>query len=145
MDYGAGLRLMELLRLRVQDIDFERNQIIVRRQKTQRIFTIPIYPQAAPLLKRFKDEGRIVAGKPLFQRTNPRETLSLACKRVGYPQFSPRSFRRSFIIRSLEKNIDPRCVASWQGHRDATLVLRVYGNFIQTAHNLEMAQRLTVN
>ena len=28
--YGTGLRLMELLRLRIQDIDFERNQIVVR-------------------------------------------------------------------------------------------------------------------
>jgi integrase len=28
--YGTGLRLLELLRLRVQDIDFARNQIIVR-------------------------------------------------------------------------------------------------------------------
>lgn len=28
--YGAGLRLMECLRLRVQDVDFELNQITVR-------------------------------------------------------------------------------------------------------------------
>jgi len=28
--YGAGLRLMECLRLRVQDIDFARNEIIIR-------------------------------------------------------------------------------------------------------------------
>jgi integrase len=28
--YGAGLRLMECLRLRVQDIDFARNEVVVR-------------------------------------------------------------------------------------------------------------------
>ena len=28
--YGAGLRLSEALRLRVKDVDFEHNQIIVR-------------------------------------------------------------------------------------------------------------------
>lgn len=31
--YGTGMRLMECLRLRVQDIDFERNQIMVRAGK----------------------------------------------------------------------------------------------------------------
>jgi integron integrase len=31
--YGTGLRLMELLRLRVKDVDFERHQIIVRAGK----------------------------------------------------------------------------------------------------------------
>jgi len=28
--YGTGMRLMELLRLRVKDVDFERNQIVIR-------------------------------------------------------------------------------------------------------------------
>ena len=31
--YGAGLRLMECYSLRVQDIDFSRNQIVVRAGK----------------------------------------------------------------------------------------------------------------
>lgn len=34
--YGTGLRLMELLRLRIKDVDFERNQIVVRSGKGQK-------------------------------------------------------------------------------------------------------------
>jgi integron integrase len=34
--YGSGLRLIECLRLRVKDIDFERNQVIVRSGKGER-------------------------------------------------------------------------------------------------------------
>ncbi|MGC3960482.1 MAG: tyrosine-type recombinase/integrase [Verrucomicrobiota bacterium] len=128
-----GLGQAELENLYGEHFDFERGQITVRRQKTQKVFIIPMYPQATSLLERFRNEGRIVVGKPLFDRVRPREALWMACTRLGYPLFTARSFRRAFIIRALEKGIDPRCVASWQGHRDATLVLRVYGHVIQGA------------
>jgi integron integrase len=48
--YGSGLRLRECLELRVKDIDFERDQLIVRRGKGQkdRVTTLP--SAARPLL-----------------------------------------------------------------------------------------------
>ncbi len=138
-----GLGQAEIANLLGEHIDFTRGQITIRRQKTQKVFTIPMYPQVRPLLERLRAEGKIVSGKPLVEHAKPREALSLACRRLGYPQFSPRSFRRAFITRALEKGVDPRCVAAWQGHRDATLVLRVYGHIIQGKHAQEMADRLT--
>ena len=53
--YGAGLRLMDALRLRVKDIDFERNEIIVREGKGEkdRVTMLPqaIKPQLQDHLK----------------------------------------------------------------------------------------------
>ncbi len=43
--YGTGLRLLELLRLRIKDIDFERNQIMVRSGKGQKD-RVTVLPEA---------------------------------------------------------------------------------------------------
>ena len=45
--YGAGLRLEECLELRIKDLDFDRNQIVVRRGKGQkdRVTMLPVAAQ----------------------------------------------------------------------------------------------------
>jgi integrase len=39
MVFSAGLRLIECLRLRIQDIDFARNEIMVRDGKGARVYS----------------------------------------------------------------------------------------------------------
>ncbi len=39
--YGSGLRLMECVRMRVQDVDFDRNMIVIRDGKGQKDRTVP--------------------------------------------------------------------------------------------------------
>ncbi len=134
-----GLGQAELANLKGEHISFEKNEVMVRRQKTQKVFTIPIYPQARPLLEELRANHLIAPNKSVFERSDPREALTLACKKLGYPMFTPRSFRRAFIVRALERNIDPRVVAAWQGHQDATLVLKVYGHIIRRSHSDSMA------
>ncbi len=53
--YGAGLRLMECLRLRIQDVDFDANQVTVRGGKGDKD-RISLLPQAvkAPLAEHLK-------------------------------------------------------------------------------------------
>ena len=134
-----GLGQAELRNFRGEHFDLERDCITVRRQKTQKVFTIPIYPHARPFVEKLQNEGWLENGKPVFQICNPREAISLACRRLNLPAFSPRSFRRAFIIRALERGVDPRVVAAWQGHRDATLILRVYGAWVNQDHAQRMA------
>jgi integron integrase len=49
--YGSGLRLMECLRLRVKDVDFEMNQIVVRDGKGK-VDRVTVFPESVkPWLK----------------------------------------------------------------------------------------------
>jgi integron integrase len=56
--YGSGLRLMELLRLRIKDVDFDRNQIIVQAGKgaKDRVTMLPgsLKPELEAHLKRVR-------------------------------------------------------------------------------------------
>ena len=49
--YGAGMRLMEVLRLRVQDIDFDRRIITVRRSKGDKDRVVPLPERCVEDLK----------------------------------------------------------------------------------------------
>lgn len=49
--YGAGLRVMECLRLRIKDVDFGMNQIIVRDGKGQKDRTTPLPAALIPALR----------------------------------------------------------------------------------------------
>lgn len=49
--YGAGLRLMEACRLRCKDIDFERNQILVREGKGEKDRAVPLPQRLIPDLR----------------------------------------------------------------------------------------------
>jgi integrase len=134
-----GLGQGELKNLRGEHFDLEQNAITIRRQKTQKVYKIPIFPHARLFVDELKTDGWLKCGRPVFEVYNPAGALELACKRMESPAFTPRSLRRAFIIHALERGVDPRVVAAWQGHRDATLVLRVYGAWIHRDHADRMA------
>ena len=138
-----GVGQAEIKYLRGEHVDFERSEIHFRRKKTGKCFDVPVFPHARAFIESLKNQGRLQTDRPVVKWRNPRKTLETACKELGLPDFSPRAFRRTFIIHCLEEGVDPRVVAQWQGHRDASLIFNVYGKYVSKEHAAKMAEKLT--
>jgi integrase len=136
-----GLGQAELSGITRSDVDFEKDEISILRRKTTKRFVIPIYPQARALVE------KVCSGKrhhqKIFAIGNAKKALTAACDRLGFPHFSQRSFRRMFITRAIERGIDVKVIAEWQGHQDGgALILKTYSH-VRRPHSRAMAQLMT--
>ena len=138
----AGVGTAECANLRGEHINFDNGHITLYRQKTDVGYTIPIFPQLKSLLDRFKQEGKIQVGEPVFRIQDPKKALAAACKRLKFQHFSSRALRRCFITRAIELGIDFKTLSSWQGHRDGgVLIARTYSH-LRNEHSENMAKKL---
>ena len=137
----AGLGQAETASLTRSDVDLEADRIITFRHKTRTGFAIPVYPQVRPLLERLC-KGKSSADR-IFQIADAKKALAGACRRLQFPAFSQRSLRRMFITRAIERGVDVKVVAEWQGHRDGgQLILSTYSH-VRPAHSQRMAKLMT--
>jgi len=138
----AGLGQAEAGSLTPADVDFASAQIITFRHKTSTGFAIPIFPQVRLLLEKLC-EGK-AHNAPVFKIADAKKALAGACRRLGYPPFSQRSLRRMFIVRAIERGVDVKVIAQWQGHQDGgKLILDTYSH-VNPVHSQRMAQLMTV-
>jgi integron integrase len=103
--YGTGMRLLEGLRLRVKDVEFERREIVVREAKgnKDRVTVLPenlILPLRTHLEKvRALHERDLEAG---FGKVQLPDALA-----VKYPS-APRAWAWQFVFPSGNRSLDPR-------------------------------------
>jgi integron integrase len=117
--YGAGLRLSECLQLRVQDIDFEANQIMVRRGKGSKDrLTMP--PQAAKqrLVEHLR-RVRAIHEKDVSEGYG-KVSLPLALGRK-YPH-AAWEWRWQFVFPQKRRWVNPGTREQGQHHVDASIV-----------------------
>jgi integrase len=134
----AGLGQAEARALRAEDIDWKRGTITTFRHKTKSGFEIPIYPQVRALLERLTS-GKSGSEK-IFKIKDAKRAIAAACKRLRLPTYSHRSFRRMFITRAIERGVDVKVIAEWQGHKDGgKLILQTYSH-VNPIHSQRMAQ-----
>jgi len=102
---------------------------------------VPLFPQMRPLPE------RLCEGKAHNERVpkieDAKKSLAGACRRLGHPPFSQRSLRRLFITRAIEKGVDVKVIAQWQGHKDGgKLILDTYSH-VNPVHSQRMARLMT--
>ncbi len=105
VQYGAGLRVSELIRLRVKDLDFDRGQLVVRGGKGDR-------DRVAPLSDRLRERlsNHVESIRPLFEEDRRRQVpgveISPGLERK-YPN-AGKEWGWQWLWPSRELSVDPR-------------------------------------
>lgn len=136
----SGLGNGEVANLRVQDVNLSAGRLSIRRQKTSTGFHIPIFPRLRPLVEKLMGKGDRAPDEKLLKTSEAKHSLESACRTLKYPHFTQRSLRRFFITDALERGVDVKVIAEWQGHRDGgKLILDTYSH-IRRPHHDKMAE-----
>jgi site-specific recombinase XerD len=128
--YGAGLRVSEVVALKVGDIDSERMLLRVEQGKGRKDRHAMLSPQLLDQLRAWWREGRrrgaLLPAGWLFPGRNPIEPLSTrqlnravhaAAEAAGIKKrVSPHTLRHSFATHLLEQDIDIRIIQVLLGH-----------------------------
>jgi site-specific recombinase XerD len=128
--YGAGLRVSEVVALKVGDIDSERMLLRVEQGKGRKDRDAMLSPQLLELLRDWWVEGRrrgvLLPRGWLFPGRNPIEPLSTrqlnravhaAADAAGIKKrVSPHTLRHSFATHLLEQDTDIRVIQVLLGH-----------------------------
>lgn len=122
MLYGSGMRLMEVLRLRVHDVDFAYRQIVVRDGKGSKD-RITMLPQRVELMlqKQLRET-----------RALHRRDLSLGHGRVHLPHALARKYPQAetewgwqYVFPSSKLSVDPRSGHLRRHHKSPSAVQRI--------------------
>ena len=128
--YGAGLRVSEVVALKVGDIDSERMLLRIEQGKGRKDRHAMLSPQLLERLREWWREGRrlgaLLPGGWLFPGRNPIEPLSTrqlnravhaAAEAAGInKRVSPHTLRHSFATHLLEQDTDIRIIQVLLGH-----------------------------
>lgn len=119
--YGTGLRLMECLRLRVQDVDFRRNEILVRAGKGGKDRRTMLPRSLVEPLQREIERARMLH----------QSDLAAGCGLAALPHAlarkyasAPREFGWQYVFPSVQRSIDPRDGVERRHHFDDGVLSR---------------------
>jgi len=119
--YGGGLRLLEALRLRVKDVDFDRRQLVLREPKGGRDRAVPLPRIAeAPLRRHLQQVRRLHEADLVRGLAGPPLPGGLARK---YPN-APREWAWQWVFPATRIGSDPDTGRRFRHHLHETVMQR---------------------
>ena len=119
--YGTGMRLMECVRLRVKDVDFDRREICVRDGKGAKDRRVPLPQRLHERIREQVDRVRVLHVQDLALGLG-QVYLPHALARK-YPN-APREFGWQYVFPSLRHSRDPRSGKTRRHHVDEGVLQR---------------------
>jgi len=119
--YSSGLRLQELIDLKRNDIDFDRNLIFVKSGKGKKDrFTLLSQEIKLDLLKyyssfNFKTDYVLEGRNKKYSKKSVQKILESSGKKIG-KKITPHMLRHSFATHLLESGVDIRYIQELLGH-----------------------------
>jgi integrase len=142
---ATGLRTGEIIALRWTDVEQGRLRVArARRQGREKapktragLRYVRLLPPALLALRRVPKVSESVfvnpnTGEPFHSDKPIRELFGRVCAQLGVRYRYPYQLRHTFASLSLSVGENPLWVAKQMGHKDPTLVLRVYARYVPT-------------
>ncbi|MFD2552536.1 tyrosine-type recombinase/integrase [Bizionia sediminis] len=121
--YSCGLRVGELLALKPSDLNFERQQVFIRRGKGRKDRMVGMATTIQPMLlnyiNTYQPQAYLIEGRDgaMYSASSVRRFLKDACKLAGIaPAISPHALRHSYATHMLENGVDLRYIQTLLGH-----------------------------
>jgi site-specific recombinase XerD len=129
--YSSGIRLAEILNLRVEDMWWERDQIFVNKGKGRKDRVVPFSGILKELLKKYFDEYKpiywLFEGQdrklPYSERSVQKVVKNAVKKAAVNKKVTPHSFRHSYATHLMDGGTDVRYIQELLGHTDIKTTL----------------------
>src|SRR6058998_3857864 len=138
--YSTGLRRMELIRLRLYDLDLARGVLVVREGKGQKDRVVPIGERAIAWLEKYLDEGTVFLtrrGRPFHPNNLSRLTRDYLVDAGIAKRGACHLLRHTMATGMLEHGADVRVIQEILGHARLTttqLYTRVSIRLLKAVH-----------
>jgi len=138
---GAGVEISAALRVRRRDVDLRRSVVQVTGTKNAwRARPVLVDEWARKRLAAYIAARRFTPDAPLFQGATERQAWGVQKEAVAALKLQPgyrlHDARHSYAVRKMKEGADPQVIANNLGHKDTTMLWKVYGKYRPTMHDL---------